>query len=163
MLRRSGSDGKTGKTVVDQARHDRGTESAHKRLRRRPADPIRDRSQKLQSSPDVREQSLPSSRHEMRGWHRGRSCTVIDATRIRLRTPMNDHPLRGSAAAVPTCPPTQQDDGRDHGSVNCKSFCSRRAPHKSLKFTTSPKQPLAADASRLHAELASESRQVEAI
>jgi len=29
----------------------------------------------LQQSPDVRVQSLPSNRYELRAWHRGRPCT----------------------------------------------------------------------------------------
>ena len=55
----------------DQARNGRGTQSAHKRLRRHPAKPIRDSGASRNQSPNVRVQSLPSSRHELRAWQTG--------------------------------------------------------------------------------------------
>lgn len=71
LLRRSCSDGKTGQTVVGTARAGRGTQSACKRSRSRPANPIRDSEFVSHQSPDVRVQSSPSRHHELRAWQTG--------------------------------------------------------------------------------------------
>lgn len=76
LLRQAYSDGKTGPNVVGKARAGRGTQGTCKRSRRQPANPIRDSSpESCNQNPDVRVQSLPSSRHEFRAWHRG-PCTA---------------------------------------------------------------------------------------
>ena len=66
----------TGKTVVGTSRAGRGTQSACKRSRRRPAEPIRDSGPCPRNSPNVRVQSSPSRRHELRAWQTGASMYV---------------------------------------------------------------------------------------
>jgi hypothetical protein len=73
---RSRSDGMTGKTVVGTSRAGRGTQSACKRSRRRPAEPIRDCGLRPRDSPNVRVQSSPSRHDEMRAWQTGASMYV---------------------------------------------------------------------------------------
>ena len=92
------SDGKTGQTVVGTARSKPGTQSAINRSRRRPANPIRDSGQKPQSKSDVRVQSLPSSHHELKAWHRGRPCTVFCS--IAPRNPLLQRIRRADSSLV---------------------------------------------------------------
>lgn len=79
LLRRSRSDGKTGQTVVGTARPGRGTQSACKRSRRQPAEPIRD--SELVSQPKSEctgaISSFKPSRTESLA-NRGRPCTSGD-------------------------------------------------------------------------------------
>lgn len=83
LLKRACSDGMTGKTVVGTSRAGRGTQSACKRSRRRPAEPIRDSRLRLRNSPNVRVQSSPSRRHELRAWQTGASMYVQRTSSVR--------------------------------------------------------------------------------
>ena len=78
--------------MVGKARSFRSTQSAPDRLRRQPANPIRDRGASRNQSPNVRVQSLPLSRHELKAWQiRGRPCTKADHLGVNIqsaRTPI---------------------------------------------------------------------------
>jgi hypothetical protein len=70
LLRRSRSDGKTGKTVVGEAQNGRSTSCARKRMRSQPAHSIRDNGN---AAPKVRMYGckvviFPTSRHELKAW-----------------------------------------------------------------------------------------------
>ena len=80
--------------MVGKARSKPSTQSAITRSRRRPANPIRDSGPRPHQSPNVRVQSLPSSRHELKAWHRGRPCTVYCSTAPRTPGPAGRLPGR---------------------------------------------------------------------
>ncbi len=57
--------------MVGKTRDSRSTQSANDRSRSQPANPIRDSGASRIQSPNVRVQSLPSNRHELKAWHTG--------------------------------------------------------------------------------------------
>ena len=71
MLRRSCSDGKTGKTVVGKTQNTRSTSSALKRLGANQLIPSGTAGTSRSKSPNVRVQSKPASHHEKKAWQSG--------------------------------------------------------------------------------------------
>jgi hypothetical protein len=71
LLKRSHSDGKIGKTVVDQAQNGRSTSSATKRLGTNQLIPSGTAGASRSKSPNVRAQSDPISPHELKAWQSG--------------------------------------------------------------------------------------------